>query len=98
MFWLKWLLKTKLLNTCRYIHAQQSYSHFPKVKTNVQLLYQKGTLPETNIVPENRPPQKERIVFQPSMFRGKLLVSGRVHPRKPKMEPQKLTSWWFQPI
>ena len=37
------------------------------------------TLPETNIAPENRPSQKERIVFQPSIFRGKPLVSGRVY-------------------
>ena len=29
-----------------------------------------GTLPETNIAPENRPSQKETIVFQPSIFRG----------------------------
>ena len=27
------------------------------------------TLPKTNIAPENRPSQKERIVFQPSIFR-----------------------------
>ena len=26
-------------------------------------------LPETNIAPENRPSQKETIVFQPSIFR-----------------------------
>ena len=37
------------------------------------------TLPETNIfAPENRPSQKETIVFQPSIFRCELLVSGRV--------------------
>ena len=34
--------------------------------------------PETNIAPENRPFQKETIVFQPSIFRCELLVSGRV--------------------
>ena len=28
------------------------------------------TLPETNIAPENRPSQKETIVFQTSIFRG----------------------------
>ena len=28
--------------------------------------------------PENRPSQKETIVFQPSIFRGEMLVSGRV--------------------
>ena len=27
-----------------------------------------ATLPETNIAPENRPSQKETIVFQPSIF------------------------------
>ena len=36
------------------------------------------TLPETNIAPENRSSQKERIVFQPSIFRCKLAVSFRV--------------------
>ena len=35
------------------------------------------TLPETNIAPENRPSQKETIVFQPSNFSCELLVSGR---------------------
>ena len=40
-------------------------------------------LPETNMAPENRPyPKKERIVFQPSIFRCKLLVSGRVFGQK----------------
>ena len=29
-------------------------------------------------VPENSPSQKETIVFQPSIFKGELLVSGRV--------------------
>ena len=38
------------------------------------------TLPETNIAPENRPSQKERIVFQSTIFRDHMtmLVSGRV--------------------
>ena len=39
------------------------------------------TLPETNskFAPENRPSQKERkLVFQPSIFRCELLVSGRL--------------------
>ena len=37
-------------------------------------------LPETNdkFAPENRVSQKERLVFQPSIFRGELLVLGRV--------------------
>ena len=40
-----------------------------------------STLLESNIfAPENRPklPQKETIVFQPSIFRCELLVAGRV--------------------
>jgi len=36
------------------------------------------TLPETNIAPENRQTPKRKVVFQPSIFRGKLFVSGRV--------------------
>ena len=35
--------------------------------------------PETNISPENRPFQRETIVFQPSIFRCELLVSGSVY-------------------
>ena len=47
-------------------------------------VYHMITLPETNISPENRPKpnRKVRIVFQPSIFRGELLVSGRVHTYK----------------
>ncbi len=40
------------------------------------------TLPKTNSKSnwqEAFPPQKEGLIFQPSTFRGKLLVSGRVH-------------------
>ena len=38
------------------------------------------TLPETNskFAPENKPSLKETIVFQPSIFRGELLVSRSV--------------------
>ena len=42
--------------------------------------YHNNTLPETNseFTPEkDGGPQKESIVFQPSIFRGELLVSGR---------------------
>ena len=46
-----------------------SLTHFFRFSTT--------TLLETNIAPENRPSQKERIVFQPSIFRGKLAVSFR---------------------
>ena len=35
------------------------------------------TLPKTNTAPEKLPSQKERIVFQPSIFRCKLAVSFR---------------------
>ena len=43
------------------------------------------TLPETNIVLENRPSQKETIVFQPLIFLGELLVfkGVAVEERKP---------------
>ena len=37
------------------------------------------SLPETSIAPENRPGPKRTLVFQPSIFRWRLLlVSGRV--------------------
>ena len=46
-------------------------------------------LPETYILaPENRPPQKERIIFQPQIFRGEvILVSGR-GPHKSRPTPE----------
>ena len=47
---------------------------------NNSLKPKQNTLPETNIASENRTSQKETIVFQPSIFRCELLVSGRVHP------------------
>ena len=40
-----------------------------------------STLPETNSLPlKIGPSQKERIIFQPSIFRCDMLVSGRVCP------------------
>ena len=61
--------------------------------------------PKTNISPENRPSQKERIVFQPSIFRCKLLISGRVSIPSPppsihfseilsKADLTHLPTWW----
>ena len=41
-----------------------------------------NTLRETNIAPENGPSEKETIIFQPSIFTGELLVSGRVDDYK----------------
>ena len=40
----------------------------------------RDSLPETNskFAPENRPGPNRKVVFQPSIFRGELLVSGRV--------------------
>ena len=37
-----------------------------------------GTLPETNVAPENRPKPNRKVVFQPSICRGELLVLGSV--------------------
>ena len=45
-------------------------------------MWESGWLPSLKLTanaPENRPSQQETIVFQPSIFRGELLVSGRVH-------------------
>ena len=43
---------------------------------------QSGEFPENNssLASENRVSQKERILFQPLIFRGRLLGSGRVTP------------------
>ena len=53
-----------------HVNFQGVYRGIPSLKTN------------SKFAPENRPklPQKEmKLVFQPSIFRGKLLVSGRVN-------------------
>ena len=36
-------------------------------------------LPRQQCMPENRPKPKRKFIFQPSIFRGELLVSGRVN-------------------
>ena len=42
------------------------------------------TLPETNIfAPENRPKPNRKVVFQPSIFRGKVAVQGGKKLHKP---------------
>ncbi len=52
---------------------------FLSPKIHSSKLTPKTTLPETHQnTPENRPSQEETIVFQPSIFRRELLVSGRV--------------------
>ncbi len=45
---------------------------------SVDRIHQIHSLKLTANAPENRPSRKETIVFQPSIFRGELLVSGRV--------------------
>ena len=52
------------------------------------------TLLETNIAPENRPSQKERIVFQPSIFRCELLVSVRILRDSSNKQTQMLNVWY----
>ncbi len=50
------------------------------------------TLPETNskFAPENKPgPKKERILFQPSIFRLDLLVSGKTYISETSMSTLK---------
>ena len=46
------------------VYDQSMFGAFLIFKTN-----QKITLPETNIAPARRLPQKETIIFQPSIFR-----------------------------
>ncbi len=41
-------------------------------------ILQLSTLPETNIAPENRPLESRRFLLETIIFRGELLVSGRV--------------------
>ena len=51
-------------------------------------------LPKTNIAAANLSSQKERIVFQPSIFRGDLFVSGSTHwlPSFPTKEGHRMQS------
>ena len=74
-------------------HLQQQRLHHPKLRCAFKMqkswkIYEtiwknhensRKTLLKTNIAPENKPSQKERIIFQPSMFIGELLVLGRVN-------------------
>ena len=54
----------------------------PKILGGILSWNSRITLPETNskFAPENRSSQKERIVFQPSIFRCELLVSPEKGP------------------
>ena len=81
----------------------------PRLKKNQQgagmiftIVGWNNTRPETNSIkaPENRPKPNRKVVFQPSIFRGELLVLGSVsfprHPGPPKLGfgmtgPQKHT-------
>ena len=53
--------------------APKEVGQMPSLKLN--------RLPKTNshVAPENTPSQKGMVVFQPSIFRCKLLVSGSVY-------------------
>ena len=48
------------------------------IKTENHFLKEIDTPAKFNIAPENWPSQKERLVFQPSFFRGELLNFGGV--------------------
>ena len=61
-----------------------------------------STLPETNSSPLKIGHPKRKVVFQPSIFRGELLVSGRVFVFdetkvmvKQRCRPRKLRSWYW---
>ena len=56
------------------------------------------TLPKTKIVPENRPSQKERIVFQPPIFllRRELLVSLLHAPFQ--LDEFSISSMWVRSV
>ena len=59
-------------------HTSQLFARFQP--STWQVFFLELTLPETNskFAPENRLSQKERIVFQPSIFRCELLILGMV--------------------
>ena len=69
MFW-PWKKgkKTSIYQTTKKLRFHNSIRSLSKISTNR----------ETSIAPENRPSEKETIAFQLSIFRCKLLVSGRV--------------------
>ena len=50
---------------------QGQFHHLP-------FLIQRGTPPKTNMEPENRPGPTRKLIFQPSISRCEVLVSGRV--------------------
>ena len=46
---------------------------------STQHIFQIDALPKFNIAPEKLPSQEERIVFQPSFFRGYVKLRGGQH-------------------
>ena len=60
--------KTSIYQTTKKLRFHGGFRSLSKTSTNR----------ETSIAPENRPSEKETIAFQLSIFRCKLLVSGRV--------------------
>ena len=61
----------------RQLFDEKKHSN-PAVGVSLYQFLDVPTLHKTNIAPENRPSQKETSIFQPSIFRCRLLVSGRV--------------------
>ena len=80
-----WVVEVELWGNFPYFSSERSFdvgTHLncnssPQKKFNYY--WTKMTTPwKSNIALENKPSQKERIVFQPSIFRGELLNFGGV--------------------
>ncbi len=69
-----WVLHEDLQRTKAANRQRQRQRHHGGVWV---LSVERDTLSETNIAPENRPGPNRKVVFQPSIFRGELLVSRR---------------------
>ena len=92
-----WFVQVSLGYTCIYIYCI-AYIYIYNIQTHPLLnfyFYQKDekffseiwaaeslTLRETNMTPDKIGHPKRKVIFQPSIFRGELLVSGRGPPPK----------------
>ncbi len=71
-------IRSNSMAVSKWHWSPSMFSWLPKWR-----LLNRNTLPETNSqAPKTRASQKERIIFQPSIFRGELLVSGFLPEKK----------------
>ena len=79
---LRAFFSTASLKKHNFPHTHHNHNSLSGISTSFTLLHppkgKKTTLPETNSSPLKIGLHKRKVLFQPSIFRGELLVSGRM--------------------